>query len=494
MTEFTALPLFSFVDEFPASDSPVIRVAAVSGGGAEPSTTVLGPLSAQVPAGTDFALLGIKPAAGAVSTLALGPGASPLVLAGIGADATVTSLRDAAASAARALVTRSADLHFAFPIGDRDQAVAVGLGAVLGAYTYDRYRSKSAGDAAQAVIRVLLPADLAGVADELTQRVLVVAEQVYRTRDLVNEAPNDLSPQAFADYAVKAAKAARVKTTVFDSKALADGGFGGLVAVGQGSVRPPRLVKVAYRPARAKQHIALVGKGITFDSGGLSLKPAKSMETMKSDMAGAATVLGAVLAAAQLKLPVAVTGWLCLAENLPSGSATRPSDVITMRNGKTVEVLNTDAEGRLVLADGLSAAVAEKPDAVIDIATLTGAQLVALGPDIAAVMGTDETRSAVLAAAREADESMWPMPLPEDLKDGLESQVADLKNIGDRFGGMLVAGLFLKEFVDDVPWAHLDVAGPAYNERGARGINAPGGTGFGLLTLLRVIENRALGR
>ena len=246
---------------------------------------------------------------------------------------------------------------------------------------------------------------------------------------------------------------------MLDDKALAAGGYGGLIGVGQGSVRGPRLVKVSYSPSRPKVKVALVGKGITFDSGGISIKPAAGMEAMKSDMAGAAAVLHTVVAAARLELPVAVTGWLCLAENMPSGTAQRPSDVLTIRGGKTVEVLNTDAEGRLVMADGLVAAVEEKPDVVIDIATLTGAQLVALGHRVSAVMGTDDVRGEVVAAAEASGEQFWPMPLPADLRAGLKSKVADLANIGDRFGGMLTAGIFLQEFVGS------DAVGPPRHRR-----------------------------
>ena len=215
------------------------------------------------------------------------------------------------------------------------------------------------------------------------------------------------------------------------------------------------------------------------------------MEAMKSDMAGAAAVLHTVVAAARLELPVAVTGWLCLAENMPSGTAQRPSDVITIRGGKTVEVLNTDAEGRLVMADGLVAAVEEKPDVVLDIATLTGAQLVALGHRVSAVMGTDDVRGEVVAAAEATGEQFWPMPLPADLRAGLKSKVADIANISDRFGGMLTAGIFLQEFVGTTPWAHLDIAGPAFNERSAHGYTPVGGTGVGVRTLLALLEGRA---
>lgn len=422
------------------------------------------------------------PTAGAVA-------APVLVLVGVG-DTTepgLERLRRAAGAASRQ-VTGVASLGLAFPADSADALGAVVEGALLGAYAFDRYRPTPAAE--RPAERIELSTSLAKgkAAGRAVARAAVLAQAVHAVRDLVNTAPADLYPAAFADIAKSAAKGSKVKVTVLDEKALASGGYGGLVAVGQGSARPPRLVRVSYTPARAKRTVALVGKGITFDSGGLSIKPAKSMETMKSDMAGAAAVLHTVLAAAALELPVAVTGWLCLAENMPSGTAQRPSDVITQRGGTTVEVLNTDAEGRLVLADGLVAAREEKPDAIVDIATLTGAQIVALGPLVSAVMGTSGMPDAVTQAARTAGEDFWPMPLPVELRASLTSSVADLANIGDRSGGMLVAGLFLKEFVADVPWAHLDIAGPSFNEHEPWGYTPRGGTGVGVRTLLALLE------
>lgn len=446
----------------------------------------------------DGARLGIT---GAVDEVRRLPGtglrAATLVVTGLGdgpVDATTTAgaelLRRAAGAATRELAGL-ASAALALPAADVDTVAAVAEGALLGAYVYDRYHAQ---DAPVGRLEVVTP--LAGdkAVATVLQRAEVIAAAVHGTRDLVNAAPNDLYPAAFADAAkaaVKASGAKGLKVTVLDEKALAAGGYGGLVGVGQGSARPPRLVKVAYAPARATGHVALVGKGITFDSGGISIKPAAGMEAMKSDMAGAAAVLHTVVAAARLGLPVAVTGWLCLAENMPSGTAQRPSDVLTIRGGKTVEVLNTDAEGRLVMADGLVAAVEEKPDLVVDIATLTGAQVVALGHRVSAVMGTEAARAEVVDAAHDAGEQFWPMPLPADLRTGLKSKVADLANIGDRFGGMLTAGIFLQEFVGTTPWAHLDVAGPAFNERTAFGYTPVGGTGVGVRTLLRLLEQRA---
>ena len=324
------------------------------------------------------------------------------------------------------------------------------------------------------------------------ERGSIVADAVNASRDLVNIPPLDMFPSALADAAVAVGAEHGLEVTVWDEHQLAEMGCGGILGVGLGSSRPPRLVRVAYAPADSKGTVALVGKGITFDTGGISLKPSKPMETMKSDMSGAAIVLHTVAAAAQLGLTIGVTGWLCIAENMPSGTAQRPSDVIRIYGGKTVEVLNTDAEGRLVMADGLAKAIEESPDVVLDIATLTGAQGLALGSRTSGVMGDESVRGEVIAAADATGEAMWPMPLPAYLRESIVSKVADLQNIGsDTGGGMLTAGLFLKEFVGDTPWAHLDIARPAFNEGGARDYNPPGATGASLRTLLRFLANRA---
>jgi len=418
-----------------------------------------------------------------------------LVLTGLGDQAATyptEALRRAAGAATRELAG-TATVALALPADDVDELAAVAEGALLGAYAFLRYRGEDATRTRTAVgtVEVVTPLDSGGAAKAVLARAEVVAAAVHGVRDLVNAAPNDLYPAAFAELARAAVKGTGVKVTVLDEKALAAGGYGGLLGVGQGSARGPRLVKVAYTPSRPAAKVALVGKGITFDSGGISIKPAAGMEAMKSDMAGAAAVLQTVVAAARLELPVAVTGWLCLAENMPSGTAMRPSDVITIRGGKTVEVLNTDAEGRLVMADGLVAAVEENPDVVLDIATLTGAQVVALGNRVSAVMGTDDVRAEVVAAADASGEQFWPMPLPEELLTGLKSKVADLANIGDRAGGMLTAGVFLREFVGSTPWGHLDVAGPAFNDKSAHGYTPVGGTGVGVRTMLALLEARA---
>jgi leucyl aminopeptidase len=288
---------------------------------------------------------------------------------------------------------------------------------------------------------------------------------------------------------------------VWDEERIAAERLGGLLGVAAGSVRPPRLVKVTYLPSDPYEfdgrqpHLALVGKGITFDSGGLSLKPASGMETMKTDMGGAAAVLAAVDAIAALGGRIPITVWAPMTENMPSGSATKPGDVLTTRSGKTIEVLNTDAEGRLILSDGLTLAIEDGPDAVIDVATLTGAAIVALGKEIAGLMGNDEElRDVILAAGSAVGEPSWPLPLPEDYAAHIESEVADMKNMG-RPGqaGAISAALLLQEFVGDVPWAHLDIAGPSRTEDN-RWYNTKGGSGFGVRTLVALGTSETFAR
>jgi leucyl aminopeptidase len=289
-----------------------------------------------------------------------------------------------------------------------------------------------------------------------------------------------------------------VEVEIMTETELEAGGFGGILGVGRGSVRPPRLVVVRYWPAGASRHLALVGKGITFDSGGLSLKPPASMVGMKYDMTGAATVMAVLLAAARLGLPVRLTAWLCIAENMPSGSAIRPNDVLHIRGGRTVEVLNTDAEGRLVLADGIVAASEEHPDAIIDVATLTGAQRVALGDRYSGVMGEEDLVERLVDAARRSGETFWPMPLPGELRQLINSDIADIANakIGSTAAGMLLAGVFLQEFVGKdaagearIPWVHIDMAGPSNNTGSPYGFTGKGPTGVAVRALLTMTED-----
>jgi leucyl aminopeptidase len=409
-------------------------------------------------------------------------------------------LRRAAGAALRSAGTKKASANgdspgskavtLALPSLTPDEAEAVTTGALLGAYSFRRYRATPAPDLA---ITVLTGDGNA----EAVRRGQVTAQAVNLARDLVNTAPLDLPPAALAAQAERVAAQAGIDVEVLDETALKNGGYGGLVGVGQGSSRPPRLVRLSYTHPQAQRTVAFVGKGITFDSGGLSLKPPKSMETMKCDMSGAAAVLAATAAVAGLELPVNVVGYLCAAENMPGGAAQRPSDVITIYGGKTVEVMNTDAEGRLVLADGIVRSAEDNPVLIVDIATLTGAATVALGGRTAGVMGSsDEVAAQVAAVMRTAGEPAWPMPFPEELRKGLDSTVADLTNVsGDREGGMLVAGLFLKEFVPDgTAWAHLDIAGPAFNEKAPFGYTPKGGTGAAVRALIAIAAETAAGR
>ncbi|MEU6543701.1 leucyl aminopeptidase [Streptomyces sp. NPDC046859] len=407
-------------------------------------------------------------------------------------------LRKAAGVAGRALAG-SKKAAFALPLADAADLGAIAEGVLLGAYSFDAYKNTSGergnGKAplAEAVLLGAKPRDKAHKA--ALERATAVSEELNRARDLINTPPNDLNPESFAAIAAAAAKEHGIKVQVLDEKALAKGGYGGILGVGAGSASGPRLVKLSYTHSRNAKHLALVGKGITYDSGGISLKPAGHNETMKCDMSGAAAVFAAVVAAARLGLEVNVTGWLALAENMPSGSATRPGDVLRMFSGKTVEVLNTDAEGRLVLADALWAASLEKPDAIVDVATLTGAMVLALGSRTFGVMANDDAfRAAVVEAAEEVGEASWPMPLPEHLRKGMDSPTADIANMGERMGGGLVAGLFLREFVGEgITWAHLDIAGPAFNEGGPFGYTPKGGTGSAVRTLVRLAELTAAG-
>jgi leucyl aminopeptidase len=400
------------------------------------------------------------------------------------------ALRRAAGNAIRASFG-SRKVAIAVPNDFTDaQFEAITWGARSAAYTFTEFKSGSKAKDAPApptsivlVLEKVTAAQRAIVAD-----VDITADGVDLARSLINTPPNALPPAALAAQAKEALRGLPVKVTVWDEKALKRDGCGGILAVGQGSANPPRLVKMEYRPPRAKGHYAYVGKGITFDTGGISIKPAANMDEMKGDMGGAAAVIGAVQAIARRKLPVRITAWIALAENMPSGTAQRPGDVITMYDGTTVEVLNTDAEGRLVLGDALGMAVLEKPDLIVDAATLTGAQRVALGSRIAGVMSNDDdARTRVTEVGERAGEALWPMPLPADLRASLDSPTADIANIGDRLGGMLTAGLFLQTFIPDgQPWVHVDIAGPSFNDKAAYGYTPKGGTGAMVRTFVRL--------
>lgn len=372
-----------------------------------------------------------------------------------------------------------------------DLAQALTEGLLLADYEFAQYK-KAEGKAPNEIVVMTSDGRLArsfahGIDDgKLTSQATAFA------RDLVNTPGQDMHPEVLVEKAKQIAKgASSVKIKVFDKEKLERMGAGGILGVGQGSEKPVFLVHMVYKPSKpTKKKICLVGKAVTFDSGGLSLKPADFMTTMKIDMAGAADVLGVFSVIAKLAPKMEVHGIFAPVENMPSGSAIRPGDVVRMMNKKTVEVLNTDAEGRLTLGDMLVYACKQKPDAVIDLATLTGACVVALGEEISGVMSNNDSLSEkVLASAKVAGEKMWPLPLEQSYKQLMKSDIADMKNLGNRWGGVLVAGLFLEEFVKkDVPWVHIDIAGPAYAERPINAYEKKGGTGHGVRTLINLLK------
>ncbi len=409
-------------------------------------------------------------------------GSTPeVLLVGLGDEIDAEGLRRAAGTAARAsgrYHTVATALH---QVDLDDAANAVALGSWLGAYSYDEYKSEPKP---QAFAKLVLVGD-ADLSSQI-ESAGAIARGVVLARDLVNRPAKDKPPVALAAICQDLSES--VDVTVYDQDQIAEAGFGGLQAVNLGADNPARMVVMRYSPAGAAKTLAFVGKGIVFDSGGLSIKSAAGMETMKTDMAGAAAVMGAVMAIAELGLVVNVIGITPFTENLTGGSAQRPGDVMRAYNGKTIEVLNTDAEGRLVLADGLALAAEQGPDLIVDIATLTGACKVALGPLVAGMIAADDDAADLVATAAEAaGEKVWRLPLEEEYRTLIESDVADMKNTAGRWGGAITAALILSEFVDDVPWVHLDVAGPARADKTEHYV-AEGGSGFGVRTLVSVAQ------
>ncbi len=370
-----------------------------------------------------------------------------------------------------------------------NDARAMAEGAALGSYSFTDFRGHSKKDQKAPLSEIYIDAD---GDNKLLKEVEIVAKWTFFVRDLVNMPPSYLNPKKFAELvSAKAKKVPGIKVRVWDEKQLKSQGFGGIIGVGQGSANPPRLVSLSYKPAKAKRTLAYVGKGITFDTGGLALKPALNMDEMKGDMTGAASVVGAILAIAELKLPIAIDAWAPLAENMVSDTATRPSDVITIYGGKTVEVLNPDAEGRLVLADAIVKAQENKNlDALVDVATLTGAKVVALGTRYSAVMtNNDDLCAEFLDVTDVTGEQFWQLPLPEELRASLDTPIADIANIGERMGGALVAGLFLKEFIaNELPWLHLDIAGVELNTGKAHGHTPVGASGISVRSLIEMAK------
>ena len=404
------------------------------------------------------------------------------------------AIRRAAGVAARSLpgvasvITTLSELHL--------EAAVEGL--ILGNYQMHAFRSPKTAPKEPGLTSITALYSDSGVTARVA-RAVAVAEAVATARDLVNTPPSHLHPDEFAKRAKALGTAAGLTVEVLDEKALAKGGYGGIVGVGKGSANPPRLVRLSYQGGKGSgkgtrsPKIALVGKGITFDTGGISIKPAAQMHHMTSDMAGAAAVVATMVLVASQELPIDVIATVPMAENMPSATAQRPGDVLTQYGGITVEVLNTDAEGRLILADAIVRACEDEPDYLLETSTLTGAQTVALGSRIPGVMGSDGFRDRVAALSQAVGENGWPMPLPDELADDLKSTVADLANVSSqRFAGMLVAGVYLREFVaEGVQWVHLDIAGPSYNTGGPWGYTPKGGTGVPVRTLFAVLEDIA---
>lgn len=433
--------------------------------------------------------LGAKSKASATKVLPAVADGPRLITVGLGDSADSEALRRAAGAAVReaAGLAEDAGLQVAVSLGAEEAADlrAVAEGALLGSYSYAPISSTAPSVKIAGLTIVSSATSRGGAAAEAITTAEIVARAVVAAREWINIPPNLLYPASFAEEARAWVKDSKVSIEVLDEKDLAKGGYGGILAVGGGSSRLPRLVRLSYAPRGAKFTLSLVGKGITFDSGGLNIKDA-SMYTMKCDMSGAAAVLAATRAIADLGLKIKVTAYASLAENLPSDTAYRPSDVLTMYGGKTVENGNCDAEGRLVMADALARTGEDKPDLVVDVATLTGACVVALGDRTAGVMATDNaTAQQVLDAAATAGEDFWQLPIPAELREKLDSTVADIKSTGDRSGGALTAAAFLREFVPaDTPWAHLDIAGPAFNTAAPYGYVPAGGTGVAVRTLV----------
>ncbi|KZF01424.1 MULTISPECIES: leucyl aminopeptidase [unclassified Rhodococcus (in: high G+C Gram-positive bacteria)] len=413
---------------------------------------------------------------------------------GLGSAADIDSerIRQSAGTAARALkgVDTAATTLSALDLG------AAAEGFFLGAYQFTAFKSALSAPKADGLplarVELLVPDTRSKEAKNELARSVAIAESVAVARDFVNTPPSHLYPEEFAAQAKALGTAAGLKVEILDDKTLEKDGYGGIHGVGKGSSRLPRLVRLTHSGGkRGAKKVALVGKGITFDTGGISIKPAAGMENMTSDMGGAAAVIATVILAAKVDLPLDVVATVPMAENMPSGTAQRPGDVLTQYGGITVEVINTDAEGRLVLADAIVRACEDDPDYLIDTATLTGAQVVALGNRTPGVMGTEDFRDRVADISQAIGENAWPMPLPKEIRRELDSKVADLANVTNgRAGGMLAAALFLKEFVPEgIEWAHIDVAGPAYNTGGPFGYTGKGGTGVPVRTMFAVLED-----
>lgn len=470
------------------ADLAIVGIMDSDAGAPTPSFPATGSFSreAQDALSAELARQCVKPEPEATRLVTAAGFPHPVLAVGLGAPSELTGarLREAAGSAARALPEQHR--HVVCHLGHLGMRETV-EGLLLGSYRYRGLRSDAA--AAPPTITVISDAGERSAVDAGR----IAAQATAFTRDLVNTPANLLSPAGYASILDAIADTVGVAATILDEEELDRQGFGGILAVGGGSAHPPRLVHLDYRPEGARSTVALVGKGITFDTGGISLKPAAGMEIMVSDMGGSAAAAATVFAAARLGLPLRVTATLPLAENMPSGAATRPGDVIRHYGGITSEVINTDAEGRLVLADAIVRACEDRPDYLLETATLTGAQITALGARTAGVMGSDDLRDEVARLGTEVGEPAWPMPFLREHEKEMESRVADLRNVGpNRDGGMLYAAAYLSRFVPEgIPWAHIDVAGPSWNERAPHGFTPERATGVPTRTLLGVLESLA---
>ncbi|CAB4533366.1 MAG: leucyl aminopeptidase [Actinobacteria bacterium] len=426
------------------------------------------------------------PAPNGATYALLGVGTKPL---------TKDDLRNLGGAIARKLASFK-DVVIGLPTSDSSETAVIFEGVALGSYVHTKYKGLTKGAEIKLQTVTVISSNKPAVA--ALNQISILAESVRLTRDLVNMPGLDLYPESLAKAVQAAAKGTGVTTQIWNEERLAKEGLGGILGVGQGSSRGPRLVKLEYKPKVGKRHLALVGKGITFDTGGFSMKAPLNMLGMNFDMTGAASVAAATIAIAKLQLPIRVTAWLCIAENMVSGTAQRPNDVIKARNGMTIEVLNTDAEGRLVLADGLSLASEEKPDFIIDVATLTGAVQIALGTRHAGIMGDQEAVDEVRGAAEEVGELVWQLPMASELRSLIDSEIADIANVkmGNTTGQTIIGGLFLNEFVgnrakgepDNIKWAHLDIAATANNEGSPYGVVPKGATGSYVRTLVALAK------
>jgi leucyl aminopeptidase len=471
-----------------ACDAVVVGALSTGNGstltpeGAEIDAALEGALSDHISESSFKARVGDVLIAPALGKLA----ARSVVVAGLGKKKEVSpsDIRRASANVARRLSERgviASTLHTATNGVTR----AAAEGYLLGSYSFTKYKSDPRPSK---IGRILFLGNTEG--DEI-EHARISSDATALARDLINEPAAVLTPDALARKAQEVADVGGIDCEVFDEKELRRRGFGGILGVAQGSAQPPRFIQLRSAPPNAKGKVVLVGKGITFDSGGLSLKDAKNMETMKTDMSGAAAVVGAMSAIPRLGVPIEVLGLISATENMPGDGAIKPGDVITHYGGRTSEVLNTDAEGRLVLADALAFACEQEPDAIVDVATLTGGMMIALGRKVAGIFANeDDLREELIEAAQTAGERLWPMPLVDDYRSDIDSEIADIKNTGSRYGSPIYGGLFLRDFVSkEIPWAHIDIAGPARAEKALDEVSR-GGTGFATRTLIAWVERR----